>query len=406
LAAKQGGRRVHGCVLRALAVVFGLALAVIVVEGAIRLLYGSLPMSLQIGLRNVHLTPFTDQPLAPPPLWQTDSDYLTIVRPGAVNSLQAGSPTVTFHVSSYAWWGGRVGFRSPQPDSGAVEAVALGDSFTFCFTEIDDCWTSILAQQTGLNLSNLGQPVTGSVSHARIYYDFVAKPELRLRQPRLVLWQFYGNDYNDDYGLASLNGTAKTPPKPVSSSPPLPQSSLAVWLRKNSAIYLIVSSLIRGKDAGVEQFVDPYHTSAGNVDLWFGQGYIRQSFDMAEPRNREGEELSRQAILQTRDLVEKNGGKFVVIVMPTKEEVYRPLTEPLMGKAAVDAIAEPRLRLLDFCTAQKLTCFDLLPKLQEQSSIQLYYPTDQHLNAQGNHVVAAAIAELLEGMGFMRNMPR
>src|SRR4051812_6431275 len=163
--------------LRGLAVIFGLALALILVEGGIRLLYGSLPMSLQIGLRNVRITPFSDQPLAPAPIWQTDRDYLTIVRPGAVNSLQAGSPTVTFHVTSYAWWGGRVGFRSPQPQDGAVDAVALGDSFTFCFTEIEDCWTNILAQRTGLNLSNLGQPVTGSTSHARIYYDFVAKPD-------------------------------------------------------------------------------------------------------------------------------------------------------------------------------------------------------------------------------------
>ncbi len=398
----RGCRGCSAILLRAGAVVFGLVLALLVVEAAIRLLYGSLPMGLQISLRNVRVTPFTDQPLAPEPLWQSDGDYLTIVRPGAVNSLQAGSPTVTFHVSSYAWWGGRVGFRSAQPDNGAVEAVALGDSFTFCFTELDECWTNILAQRTGLNLSNLGQPVTGSVSRARLYYDFVAKPDLKLKQPRLVLWQFYGNDYNDDYGLAVLNGTAKTPPKAAESPRPLPQTPLAIWLRENSAIYLLISALIRGKDAGIEQFVDPYHAAAGKVDLWFGQGYIRQSFDMAEPRNLEGEALSQQAILETRDLVEKNGGRFVVLVMPTKEEVYRPLTEPQMGKTALDAIAEPRLRLLDFCKMHSLVCLDLLPKLQEQANGQLYYPADQHLNAQGNRVVAAAVAEFLEAQGFIQ----
>src|SRR4051794_23511894 len=140
----------RAAIIRIAAVVFGLVLAVVIAEAGIRLFYHSLPMGLQIALRDVHVTPFSDQQLAPPPLWQTDKDYLTIVRPGAVDSLQAGSPDVTFHVTSYSWWGGRVGFRSPQPDDGSVEAVTLGDSFTFCFTEVQDCWVTRLAQQMGL----------------------------------------------------------------------------------------------------------------------------------------------------------------------------------------------------------------------------------------------------------------
>src|SRR5258707_14277268 len=122
--------------LRVFAAIFGLVLAVILVETGIRLFYTSLPINVQIGLRDVHVTPFTDQPLAPPSLWRPDKDYLTIVRPGVVNSLQAGRPHVSFHVTSYAWWGGRGGFRSPQPPAGKVEASALGDFFTFCLTEL------------------------------------------------------------------------------------------------------------------------------------------------------------------------------------------------------------------------------------------------------------------------------
>src|SRR5258707_8831933 len=178
--------RVRALIARGAIMVFGVFLALLIAEAGVRLLYGALPMGLQIALRNVRVTPFTDQQLAPPPLWQDDQDYQMIVRPGAVNSLQAGSPTVTFHVSSYGWWGGRVGFRSPQPQDGTVPAVALGDSFTFCFTELPDCWVNLLEQQTGLKIANLGQPVTGSIGHARLYFDFVAKPELKLKQPSLV----------------------------------------------------------------------------------------------------------------------------------------------------------------------------------------------------------------------------
>jgi hypothetical protein len=361
---------------------------------------------LQIALRSVHKSPFSDQPLAPDPLWQSDGDYMTIVKPGAVNSLQAGSPTVTFHVNSYAWWGGRVGFRSPQPEDGRVEAVALGDSHTFCFTEIEQCWTTLLAQNTGLKLSNLGQPVTGSVSHARIYYDFVAKPDLKLKQPGLVLWQFYGNDFNDDYGLALLNGTAKTSPQPAPSAAPLLQTPLAQWLRANSAIYMLIRTLARGKDPGVDKFVDPYTIATPQgLRMAFGQSYIRDAFNMGEPRNVEGETLSQAAILQTRDIVEKNGGKFVVLLMPTKEEVYRSMISTIMDKAIIDAIAEPRLRMVEFCKVNNLTCLDLLTTLEANASpsVQLYYPTDPHLNAQGNQVVADAVAQFLREQRITTN---
>ncbi len=400
-------RRARAVAQRLAVVFFGLALALIIAEIGIRVLYHGLPMSLQIALNSVHMTPWSDQQLAPAPLWQSDTDYQTIVRPGAVDSPQAGSPSVTFHVSSYAWWGGRVGFRSPQPQDGGVDAAALGDSFTFCFTEIEDCWVTLLGQAIGLNIANLGQPVTGSTSHARLYADFVAKPDLKLRQPRLVLWQFYGNDYNDDYGLAELNHTAQAPPPTLAARPALPQTPLAIWLRQNSAVYMIVSALVRGRDPGVEQFVDPYRATPDSLDIAFGQSYIRDAFDMSEPRNQEGETLSHAAILQTRETVERNGGRFVIVLMPAKEEVYRPLTEPVMSKPAIDAIAAPRLRLLDFCRAQNLICLDLLPTLQTPASqnVQLYYPTDPHFNVQGNRLVAAAVGDFLKAQGLTRSTP-
>ncbi|HLY25668.1 MAG TPA: hypothetical protein VKQ72_04970 [Aggregatilineales bacterium] len=387
---------------RVLVVIFGLLIAILLAETAVRLLYIHLPMGLQIALRDVKVVPFSDSHLAPPSLWQADTDYQTIVRPGAIDSLQAGSPSVTFHVTSYAWWGGRVGFRSPQPQDGNVQAVALGDSFTFCFTELSDCWVTLVSQRTGLPISNLGQPVTGSTSHARLYDDFVAKPDLKLAQPRLVLWEFYGNDFNDDYGLAALDGTARTPPL-AQSAPPPASGAIAKWLRENSALYVIAGSLLRGKQAGVDEFVDPDQVALDGLDLWFGQSYIRDAFDLSQPRNLEGVGLSEQAILWTRARVEKNGGNFVVLVFPAKEEVYRPLTEPVMGKAAVDAIAAPRLSLLEFCAAQKLNCLDLLPILSPWADDrqQIYYPTDPHLNALGNHVIAEAIGDFLQRRGLL-----
>lgn len=379
------------------AVLFGLLLALLIVEIAIRLLYGQLPMGVQIALRDVRVHPFTDSRLAPPPLWQSDRDYLTIVRPGARDSLQAGSPTVTFRVDTFAWWGGRVGFRSPQPEDGKIEAVALGDSFTFCFTHVENCWVKYAAQQSGLRIENLGQPVTGSVSHARRYFDFVAKPELKLQQPKVVIWQFYGNDFNDDYGLAVLNGTNRTPATAQAAPPALSQGEFAVALRQQSALYALMGVMVRGRDPGVEQFVDPHTIKKDGLELSFGQSYIRNAFDMTLARNQEGEQRSQRAILETRDLVQRNGGQFFMVVMPTKEEAYAELTAPILGADAIAAIAAPRLRMLDFCRRSGLRCFDALPilKAHADNNLQVYFPADPHLNMLGNQVVGSAVAQFI-----------
>ncbi|MBX3063350.1 MAG: hypothetical protein KF726_10275 [Anaerolineae bacterium] len=380
---------------------FGVGIAILVAEIAIRALYPALPQNLQIALRDVHVTPFSDARLAPPPLWQPDERYQYIVRPGAENLTQAGSPTVLFPVSSYSWWGGRVGFRSPQPEDGRVPAVVVGDSHTFCFTSIDNCWVTLLSAETGISFADLGQPVTGSISHARIFYDFVAKPELGLQQPKIVLWQFFGNDFNDDYGLARSEGRAKTPPNTEVTSMP-ERSALQLWLLQNSGLFALIDALTR-RDAGVELFTDPYRVIDQGVDIYFGQRYIRDSFDMTQARNQEGEELSQQAILETRDVVQKNGGAFVMIVMPAKEEVYERLTQPKIGAEELAKIAEPRRRILDFCKAQQIDCLDLLPVLQAQANqnMQVFFSTDTHLNEIGNRVVASAVSQFLRDHGLV-----
>ncbi len=390
--------RLRSCLGRLLVAAFGVLLAVLIVEVGIRLGYRSLSQGLQIALRDVRITPFSDQRLVPAPIWQTDNDYQTITRPGLSNELAFGSPEIGFRVSTYSWWNGRVGFRSPQPTDGHVDIAAIGDSFTFCFTDISSCWVNYLTRFTGLTVANLGQPVTGSQSHERIFKAF-AMPV----KPPLVIWQFFGNDFNDDYGLAQLNGTAKTPPEPV-QTPSQPNAPILVWLREHSAIYALISALLRHNE-GVDQFVDPYHVTADRLDLWFGQSYVQKAFDMTNPRNLEGEGYSQQAILETRDLVNGYGGHFLIVLMPTKEEVYRARTKQALGETAIDAIAAPRRRMNDFCEANHLTCLDLYQELLAQANAgnQVYYPRDMHLNDQGNTAVGEAILRFLKAQGWVKS---
>jgi len=384
------------CLTRFFAVLFGLFVALLIVEIGVRLAYRALPQTLQIALQDVRITPFSDVRLVPPPIWQPDYDYQTVTRPGITDETAFAGPGVSFPVNTYAWFGGRVGFRSPQPTDGTLQAAALGDSFTFCFTPAADCWVDLLARQSGLQIANMGQPVTGTTAHLRILRTFALPVK-----PKLVLWQFFGNDFNDDYGLAGLNGTAQTPPEP-STLPALPTAPIARWLREHSVIYAIVSALLR-RDAGVEQFIDPYQFTSGAVRLAFGEEYVRKAFDLSNPRNLEGEMLTYATLRDARKAVEGYGGAFVVLLMPTKEEVWSAQTAPIMGQAAIDGISAPRMRMHAFCEAEKLTCLDLFDALKAQADagVQGYYERDMHLNARGNQAVADAVAVFLRERGLL-----
>ncbi len=372
-------------------------------ELGLRLSVAALPPRLQEAAHIVmHGAPF------PEPwdrAWTRNPDHYFILKPGLVNALQFGSPKVRFHVSTIELWdGGGIGFRT-KPVTYFVDTVVVGDSFAFCFTERADCWVTHLEQTTGLGIVNLSQPGTGSHSHLLILRDF-AKP----LTPSLVLWQFFGNDFNDDYGLFSASG--KLAPLEDEKADDLyvdEPSGLQSWLRGRSALYAVLESLAFGgqryRDPGAAQFDERYATTLPNGEqLQFGQPYEPSAMDMAREVNQAGYEVSRAAFAAVQELVSSWGGQLAVIVVPTREEVYESLTAPAMGDD-LRAIGSARLAMLELCAELSLTCYDALADLQKAaaSSELLYYSDDLHFNPLGNRIFAELLREWLESGGLLDN---
>jgi hypothetical protein len=345
----------------------------------------------------------TGQPYAKEwtPAWQQNGDHYYILRPGLDNVVQYGSPTVSFSLSTIELWkGGGVGFRT-RPIDYFVDAVVVGDSFGFCFTEREDCWVTALERETGMGIVNLSQPVTGNRSHQRILQDF-GQP----LQPPLVIWQFFGNDFNDDYGLAVFRGDIDEIPEPTSAADAEPESETSLspmdWLRKNSVLVAVVEQISTGRWYGLPEgetvFDKPYRLTYGdNHVLEFGALYELLSLDMSREQNQIGLEYGRQAFTDARDLVDEWGGKLVVVMIPTKEEVYAHLTADMMSEADLSKLRSPSDTLLDLCAELDIACLDLLPHLQEHAlnDEALYYVDDMHLNPYGNTVMANILHEWL-----------
>jgi hypothetical protein len=132
----------------------------------------------------------------------------------------------------------------------------------------------------------------------------------------------------------------------------------------------------------------------GDLTLRFGRPYLWGAFDVDRPQNRDGWQRTQDALRAAQTMVTEYGGTLVVLLMPTKEQVYRELSEPLLGADKLALLDGPYQQMLDFCASEDLTCLDLLPVLRDAAanSPALYYTTDIHLNPRGNAVLAEFLA--------------
>lgn len=360
----------------------------ILLEVLLRVAVPFLPDSLQITANWViNGTPYSEDWT---PAWQESREHFYALRPDVDNELQFGSPRVSFTLSTTELWDGAgIGFRTDPVDF-EVDAVVVGDSFGFCYTEREDCWVDQFAAQTGLGVVNLSMPVTGTVSHGRILQDFGAPLE-----PPLVIWQFFGNDFNDDYGLAVFRDDIE----PVADGNLAPPIERTIWdaVRERSVLVSIVETMITGQFVGFAEtetiFNKPYQVTYGENQLIFGSLYEQAAMDMSREANQIGYEMSREAFIAAQDLIQTWGGEMVVVIMPTREEVYAHLTADFMGAEAMQQLTSAREAMTELCTELALICYDPYDTFVERAlrNEALYHVDDMHLNPYGNAVLAQAL---------------
>jgi hypothetical protein len=381
-------------------ILINLLIIAILLEILLRLFAGSLGGQVGVAARWVTTGQPFDQ--AWTPAWQQNIDHYYALRPDLVDTLQYGSPSVSFQMSTIGLWENSIGFRT-DPVNFYVDAVVVGDSFGMCFTERADCWVDIFAGHTGMGVVNLSQPVTGTTSHLRILRDY-GEPLFRdATKPPLVIWQFFGNDFNDDYGLAVFRDEIEM----VADEAVAKEETFWDWLRSHSALLAVAETILTGRFTGVPDaealYVKPYRATYGENVLQFGGAYELRALDMSLEANQLGLGYSRESFMGAQDLVSSWGGNLVIVIIPTREEVYRAITEPIMGAEAIDKLESARETMLQLCADLALTCYDAYPVFAERAGNNeaLYYQDDMHLNAYGNLVLAEALTAWLQEDGLI-----
>ncbi|MGB1285307.1 MAG: hypothetical protein ACPG7F_02140 [Aggregatilineales bacterium] len=389
-------------------IIINLLIIGIVLEVGFRLLAPGLGGQVGVAARWVTTgQPYPDAWEAP---WQQSDRHYYALRPGITDEIQYGSPTVSFQLTTIELWeNAGIGVRNAPVDY-FVDAVVVGDSFGFCFTEKADCWVDQLAAQTGRGLVNLSQPVTGTTSHFRMLETF-GKP----MTPPLVIWQAFGNDFNDDYGLAVFNNEIDpVADDSVKDDANAEANSIGGWLRRNSVTVAVIETALTGTYLAVpdgEQIhAKPHIVTFGDDNqhtLQFGSRYEQQALDMSREENQIGLEYSRDALQDAKTLIDEWDGQLAIVMMPTREEVYQHLTAPILGDETIARLQSARETWHDLCNEFSIACYDPYDLFVERalSGEALYHVDDMHLNAHGNAILADGLAQWLSDNDLMTCNP-
>jgi hypothetical protein len=357
--------------------VAGLVLAVVLGEATLRVLVGLLPVETQQVIK--------------------DSPHNQGVRHPYVGHLH--TPNKSFAISGRDFSAvhnvDEFGFRNRWPWPQRADIVVLGDSVTFGHGVADDqAWPAALASSLPQNgVINLGLEGAGPQQYARVYETFGAR-----LQPKIVLIGFFArNDFWDadmfDRWLRSGVGGNFMVWRNFGRPARLDGLGATVaWrgyllARESYLVNLLLGAWRGGKRSGGSE-AEIIQLADGSRLHLFPRDLSRKT-DGARPEAREFQ-LVLGALKQIQAIGAKTGARVLVVLQPSKEEVYLPLR----GKSAGDPDGPLRRALTD----SGLAYLELMPAFREraQAGEQLFFEVDGHPNAKGYALIAEVVLSHLK----------
>jgi lysophospholipase L1-like esterase len=351
-------------------------IALIVSEGILRLFPRLLSENAQIRL---HWTTAPDE--APP----SPHRYIGFVpRPAGF------APDVdATGASAEAIWGQRN--RAPWPDR--ADVVAVGDSFTYSQTVgLDQAWTTLLDDALpNERVITLGTIGTAPQQYLRIFETYGAQSS-----PKLVLvGLFMGNDIEDASTFDRWWREARDEDYRYYRSRTSATGPRAWWrqFRQQTYIGALLNDALRAPHyvRHDDRFLDGMTIELPSKErVQIIPRSVARSVAIATP-GKPGFDTAIASMVQLKALAAQHGAACLVLLFPSKEEVYGQFAERDLPD--LDLATPTRNEL----TAQGIDYFDLGPILRERArnGLALYHEIDGHPNARGYAVIAETLRDYL-----------
>lgn len=274
----------------------------------------------------------------------------------------------------------RDGFRNAGDAPDTAEVVAVGDSWTFGFGVNDSvAWPRLLADSLQpLRVRNLGLIGSGPGEYTLVLQRF----GLPLH-PRVVLYGVYpGNDLDDQEAFDRWTREGRTGNFAEWRTYGVAGRAPGIWERSYLA-------------AALQEAWKYRHDRFAAITTRLPDGspmqLIPARLEPRAARSHPGDSTFDHALAaadRAQELAADAHARLVVLVFPTKEEVYLPLRHQAVPPLTRDWVAALRAHGLD--------CLDLTDSLREHAgAAPLYYEVDGHVNVAGNRIIAQAVQSYL-----------
>jgi hypothetical protein len=324
-------------------------------------------------------------------LWEEDDFLRERMKPNLNTTIHGNPEYPTWPIKTDSLGLGPVGYRDTLSDQDDPYALVLGDSFGFGVgVAQEETWLEQLERETGLAFVNLSQVGASSLQEARIY----ARDGRRI-PAKIVFWMFFQNDLKDNLRFAQW----LDPAAPITQAVRRPSQPCAGYLHYLLKRYsLAYELLLYGRHTCEYSAMTstPVYQDE-HLSLVFCLDHDICDLDVQARMLSAGWPLTRQALQDTLAQLSQTGATLVIIIVPSKEQVYWEQFRQVASLPAnydIDQLIEP---IRQFCASEKLHCLDLTPALraEAQKGKQLYFPIDIHWNTQGHTLVAQIIGDYL-----------
>ena len=271
-----------------------------------------------------------------------------------------------------------------EKENNVYRILILGDSFTEALqVDLDSSFPKVLEEKLNSRLSNKYEVINAGIGgygteNELLFYEFEGKKY----EPNLVILAVFLNDVNDNTAspLITFDNSKLMRHIPLKASLP---KKFVLYCSRYSHICALSQKII------LENLGDANIKHADEI-------YLKNSSAEFEKSLNEINLL----LEQFRQMVDDDNDKFVVLLIPAREQVSKEFYE----KYLIDNNLEEKdlfmnkfqEKIKSFGRAKNINVIDLLPRMKEISANNsLYFEIDGHWNEKGHEFAAELLYDYL-----------
>jgi len=279
----------------------------------------------------------------------------------------------------------------------AYRIVGVGDSFTFGQgVENNDVYLNVAEREINVGNENQIEIVNAGIGgfNNEDAYNYVLEFNEEIDYDMLVFAIFLGNDVVDNLQENPRKVNEDGCLVRVTNEEEKKQPTFREFLYQN---FYVVRFFSRARQLEpVNQFV---------VAIGLGsKGEDNPNFNLLRKEKDEKSlkaiEKTKEILLQVKEFSQANEKKLLVLLIPSKYQVYDGIFQEDMKKYLAEENTVDNMEvnniLRSFFESNNIDYFDSTDSMREFSSEMLYYEKDGHLNVLGHEVLGKALAQKLE----------